>query len=116
MEVPVLVQVCDGLQNLVDPVLHAGLGEVPVAVLDLLIQVLDHVLEDEVKLVVLAYHLLELHHVGVVQLPKRLHLPQRHALVPAVELALHLLDRHHLVRLPVCRLPYTTICPIPELF
>ena len=60
-------------------------------------------------------HLLELHHVRVVQLPQRFDLPQRHALLPRVELAFHLLDGDDLVALPVSRLPHAPVGPISEL-
>jgi UDP-N-acetyl-D-mannosaminuronic acid transferase (WecB/TagA/CpsF family) len=52
------------------------------------------VLKHEEQLVVLADDLLELDHVGVVELAQALHLAQVHALLPGVELALHLLDGH----------------------
>ena len=115
MEVPVLMQISDGVQNLIDPVLHPGLGEVPIAVLYLLIQVLLHVLEHEVQLVVLANDFLQLHDVGVVQLAQGLHLTKGDGLLPAVELTLHLLDGNHLVRLSVRRLPHAAIRPVSEL-
>jgi len=53
-----------------------------------------HELEDEVEVVVFADDFLELDDVGVPQLAKRLHLAQRHTLVPRVVLALHALDCH----------------------
>ena len=76
---PQFMQISDGVQNLIDPVLHAGLGEVPIAVLYLLIQVLLHVLKHEVQLVVLLDDLLQLHGVGVVQLAQGLHLSKEMA-------------------------------------
>lgn len=51
-------------------------------------------LEDEEELVVLSDDLLELDNAWVVELAQRLDLPQVHALLPRVELALHLLDSH----------------------
>ena len=132
-----LVQICDGLQNLIYPTPHAALGEVLVPVLDLLVQVLRHVLEHEVQLIVFpnhlrqvdasakrrgwekrhrdGTHLLELHYVRVVQLPERFDLTQSHALLPRIKVALHLLDGNDLVALPVGRLPHTPVGPISEL-
>ena len=43
MEVRVLMQISDGVLNLIDPVLLEGIGEVPLAVLSFLIQVMLHV-------------------------------------------------------------------------
>ena len=80
-----------------------------------MIQVLLHVLEHEVQLVVLANDFLQLHDVGVVQLAQGLHLTKGDGLLPAVELTLHLLDGNHLVRLSVRRLPHAAIRPVSEL-
>ena len=137
VEVPMLVQIRDGLQNLIYPTSHAALGEVLVPVLDLLVQVLRHVLEHEVQLIVFpnhlrqvdasakgrgwekrhrdGTHLLELHYVRVIELPERFDLTQSHALLPRVKLALHLLDGNDLVALPVGRLPHTPVRSISEL-
>ena len=52
------------------------------------------VLEHKEELVVLSDDLLELHHTRVVEFAEGLDLTQRHALLPAKELALHLLDGH----------------------
>ena len=59
VEVPVFVQIRDGLQNLIYPTPHAALGEVLVPILYLLVQVLRHVLKHEVQLVVFPNHLRE---------------------------------------------------------
>ena len=67
-------------------------------VLHQLIQVLLHVLKDEVEYVVLPDDLLELDDIGVAKLLQGLNLAQIHRLLPRVVLALHAFDGDLLAR------------------
>lgn len=52
------------------------------------------ILKYKEQLIILSDHLLQLDHTRVVQLAEGFHFPQRHAFLPAEELALHFLDGH----------------------
>ncbi len=77
-----------------DHVLGEELVAVVVPFLHELVQVLLHVLEDEVEGVVLPDHLLQLDHVAVGQLLEGLDLAEVHRLLPRVVLPLHPLYGH----------------------
>ena len=59
-----------------------------------LVDVLLHVLKDEIQVVIHTNHFFELDDLWMVQFSKRLDLSKGHALLPRVELLLHLFDSY----------------------
>lgn len=66
-----------------------------------MVNILLHVLEDEVEVVVDANDFFEFDDLAVIQFAERLYFSEGHALLPRVKLLLHFLDCNLLFRLDV---------------
>lgn len=84
------------------------------SILHELVNVLLHVFEDEVKIVVDTDDFFELNDVNVIELSERFNFAQSHAFLPTVELLLHFLDGDLLVALLVNCLDHRAIRSIAK--
>ena len=83
-------------------------------VLHKLVNVLLHVLEDKVKVVVNTNNLFQFYNLSVVKFPQGFNFSQRHALLPRVKFFFHLLDGNFFLGLDVDGLDYGPVGAISE--
>lgn len=69
VKIAISMHVSQSLQHLVTPVPHFRFWKKFVLVFHHLIEIVLHVLENKIELIVLSYDLLQLHNIGVIQLP-----------------------------------------------
>ena len=103
VEKAMLMHVRKSLQSLVHYRLNLGLWKFPCTVFHQLVNVLFHVLEDKVKVVINSDDFFQFHNVGMVEFAQRLNFTQSHTLLPRIELLLHLLYSYFFIRLLVYR-------------
>ena len=116
MKEAMLVHISEALERLPHYALDLHLWEVDSSVLHELVDILLHVLEDKVEVVVHSDYLLQLHDVLLIELPQRFDLSQGHAFFPGVKFLLHLFDCDFFVALLVGCLHHRAVGTIANVF
>jgi len=116
MEKPVFMHVGETEHCLEHHAFDLRLRERRCSVFHQLVDVLLHVFEHEIKVVVDPDDFLQFDDVPVIKLTKRLDLTESHAFLPRVKLLLHLLDGDLFPRLEVCGFYHRSIGSIAQCF